>query len=41
MSLGKTKLVVGGAEGGVSVSKVDPCGICGKQVMANSKLCVK
>ena len=25
----------------VSVSKVDPCGICGKQVMANSVLCVK
>ena len=29
------------AEGEVSVSKVDPCGICGKRVMANSVLCVK
>ena len=26
---------VSGAEGEVSVSKVDPCGICGKRVMAN------
>ena len=25
----------------VSVSKVDPCGICGKRVMANSVLCVE
>ena len=30
-----------GAQGEVSVSKVDPCGICGKHVMANSVLCVK
>ena len=33
-------MVVSEAEGEVSVSKVDPCGICGKQVMANSVLCV-
>ena len=32
VNLGKTKVVVSGAEGEVSVSKVDPCGICGKQV---------
>ena len=30
MNLGKTKVVVSGAEGQVTVSKVDPCGICGK-----------
>ena len=30
-----------GAEGEVTVSKIDPCGICGKRVMANSVLCVK
>ena len=30
VNLGKTKVVVSGAEGEVSVSKVDPCGICGK-----------
>ena len=35
------KVVVSGAEGEMSVSKIDPCGICGKQVMANSVLCVK
>ena len=40
-NLGKTKVVVSGAEGELSVSKVDPCGICGKRVMANSVLCVK
>ena len=41
VNLRKTKLVVSGAEGEVSVSKVDQSGICGKQVMANSVLCVK
>ena len=41
MNLGKTKVVVSGAEGEVTVSKIDPCGICGKRVMANSVLCVK
>ena len=41
VNLEKTKVVVSGAEGEVSVSKVDPCGVCGKRVMANSVLCVK
>ena len=41
MNLRKTKVVVSGVEGEVSVSKVDPCGICGKRVTANSVLCVK
>ena len=30
VNLGKTKVVVHEAESEVSVSKVDPCGICGK-----------
>ena len=30
VNLQKTKVVVSGAQGEVSVSKVDPCGICGK-----------
>ena len=34
--LGKTKVAVTGAKGEVTVSKVDPCGICRKRVMANS-----
>jgi len=37
VNLGKTKVVVSGAEGEVTVSKVDPW----KRVMANSVLCVK
>ena len=41
VNLGKTKVVVSGAEGEMSVSKIDPCGICGKRVMANSVLCVE
>ena len=41
VNLGKTKVVVSGAEGEMYVSKIDPCGICGKRVMANSVLCVK
>ena len=32
VNLRKTKVVVSGAEGEVSVRKVDPCGICGKRV---------
>ena len=41
LDLGKTNVVVSGAEVEVTVSKVDPSGICGKRVMANSVLSVK
>ena len=41
VNLGKTKVLVSVAEGEVTVSKIDPCGICGKRVMTNSVLCVK
>ena len=41
VNLGKTKVVVPGTEGEVTVSKVDQCGICGRRVMANSVLRVK
>ena len=41
VNLGKTKVVVIGAEGEVSVNKKDPWGIRGKLVMANSMLYVK
>ena len=34
-------MVVSGEEGEVSLNKVNPCGICGKLVMANCLLCVK
>ena len=33
-------MVVSGPEGEMSVSKIDPFGICGKRVMANSVLCL-
>ena len=38
VNLQKTKVVVSGAQGEVSVSKVDPCGICGKWIHGR---CVK
>ena len=41
VNLGRTKVVVSGTEGEVSVSKVDPCSICGKRVTANLVLSVK
>ena len=41
VNLVKRKVVVSGAEGEVTVSKVDPCGICGRRVIANSVLCVQ
>ena len=40
MNLGKTKVVVSGAEVEGFVSKVDPFGICGKQVMTKLVLCM-
>ena len=32
---------VEGAEGETFTSKVDPCGMCGKRIVASSVLCVK
>ena len=37
----KTKLMVSGSEGELFKSKIDPCGVCGRRVMANSLLCTK
>ena len=37
----KTKLMVRGSEGELFKSKIDPCGVCGRRVMANSFLCTK
>ena len=37
VNLRKTKVVVSGAEGEVSVSKVDPCGICGQQFISRNE----
>ena len=41
VNLKKTKVMVSGTEGEVTVSKTDPCGECGKRVMRNSVLCTK
>ena len=37
----KTKLMVSGSEGELFKSKIDPCGVCGRRVMANSVLRTK
>ena len=37
----KTKLMVSGSENELYKSKIDPCGVCGRRVMANSVLCTK
>ena len=37
----KTKLMLSGSEGKLCKSKIDPCGVCGRRVMANSVLCTK
>ena len=37
----KTKVMVSGSEGELYKSKIDPCGVCGRRVTANSVLCAK
>ena len=37
----KTKSGGSGSEGEPFKRKIDPCGVCGKRVMANSVLCTK
>ena len=37
----KTKVMISASEGELDKSKIDPCGVCGKRVMANSVLCTK
>ena len=37
----KTKVMVSTLEGELFKSKIDPCGVCGRRVMANSVLCTK
>ena len=37
----KTKVMVSGSEEELFKSKIDPCGVCGRRVMANSVLCTK
>ena len=37
----KTKMMVSGSEGELLKSKIDPCGVCERRVIANSLLCTK
>ena len=37
----KTKVIVSGVEGELFKSKIDPCGVCVRRVMANSVWCTK
>ena len=41
VNTGKTKVMVSGSEGELYKSKIDPCGVCGRRVVANSVLCTK
>ena len=41
VNTGKTKVMVSGLKGKLFKSKMDPCGVCGRRVMANSVLCTK
>ena len=41
ISTRKTKVVVSGSEGKLFKSKTDPCGACGRRVMAHSVSCTK
>ena len=39
MNVGKTMMMVSGTEGEIVLSKIDPCGICGKRVGSNPVCC--
>ena len=41
MNVGKTKMMVSGTEGEIVVSKIDPCGICGKRIGSNAVCCTQ
>ena len=36
VNVGKAKMMVSGTEGEITLSKIDPCGICGKRVGSNA-----
>ena len=41
VNIRKTKVMVSGSEGELFKSKVDPSGVCGRRIMANSVRCTK
>ena len=41
VNVGKTEMMVSGTEGEIVLSKIDPCGICGKSVGCNAVCCTQ
>ena len=41
VNVGKTKIMVSGTEGKITLSKINPCGICGKTVGCNAVCCTQ
>ena len=41
VNVGKTKMMVSGTEGEIALSKIDPCGVCGKRVGSNAVCCTQ
>ena len=41
VNVGKTKMMVSVTEGKIVLSKIDPCGICGKRVGSNAMCCTQ
>ena len=39
VNIGKTKMMVSGAENAIALSKMKPRGICGKRVVSNAVCC--
>ena len=39
VNIGKTKMMVSGTENAIALSKIEPCGICGKRVVSNAVCC--
>ena len=41
VNVGKTKMMVIGTEGEIVLSKIDPCGVCGKGAGSNAVCCTQ
>ena len=41
VNVGKTKMIVSGAEGEITSRKIDSCGVCGKTVGSNAVCCTQ
>ena len=40
VNIGKTKMMVSGIKNAIALSKIEPCGICGKRVVSNAACCI-